>query len=297
MSVLHLFGRTEIRRAGTTVLGERDFGGSRPRQIIEILGTARGEPRSKDQLIDQIWDGTPPAEATATLESYVSVLRRRLGPHRSAVVTTSGGYVLDGDALSVDLDQFVGLVSEASRADHPLKQLRQAVALASQPVLASEPYASWAVDARRHYTDRLVEALLRAGRLAMSENLYDEAVSLGRQALTHDELREDAWVLVIAGLQSQGLCMRALRAYDDCRSIYRRELGVEPSDTLRRIQAALLSDAQVGCADISILVRSLVDAVRRANDSNPHAARAVLSTLADELGGLASPPVRVPVAS
>src|SRR4051794_5825451 len=85
----------------TTVLSEdksgaiTEFGGGKPREILEILAVAGGAPVAKDRLGELLWDGAPPKSWLATLESYISVLRRRLGcaPGRhSELATTTNGY-------------------------------------------------------------------------------------------------------------------------------------------------------------------------------------------------------------
>lgn len=283
MTTLQLFGRTAVRSDdGSMLLAERDFGGAKPRQILEVLGTSKGEACSKDLLTDLLWGETPPAGASANLESYVSLLRRRLGEHRAALVTTSGGYALERSTLSVDLDTFDCMVAARGTPDDD-DRLAAAVRMADRPVLESEPYADWAIEVRREYTGRLVDALVRGARSALERLDHGRAVDLGRQALGHDELREDAWVIVIAGLQSQGLCMQALRTYDRCRQVFRQELGVEPSSVLRHLQESLLARTGAESADVIILVRSLVEAVRRASASRPEITRVVLGTLTSEL--------------
>lgn len=285
MTSLQLFGRTHVRsRDGDVLLADRDFGGAKPRQILEILATSKGDVRPKDQLIEMLWAEAAPAGAAGSLESYVSVLRRRLGPDRTALVTSNGGYALDTTALTVDLDEFDTMVQQAqgsSAADFDL--LSAAVQVADRPALESEPYADWAIEVRREYTNRAVDAHVAAARIALSRRDHRSAVRLGRRALDHDDLREDAWVVVISGLQGQGMCMQALRTYDHCRQVFRRELGVEPSGVLRELQDSLLGQTGGGSADISILVRSLVEAVRGARRDHPGIAREVLDTLTAEL--------------
>ncbi len=50
--------------------------------LLSILALAEGRPVTPATLIDRIWGDTPPAEAHASLQVYVSNLRRVLEPER-----------------------------------------------------------------------------------------------------------------------------------------------------------------------------------------------------------------------
>jgi hypothetical protein len=41
-------------------LGPRDFGGVKPKQLLEALLIQRGRPLTKDQLAEMIWGDSPP---------------------------------------------------------------------------------------------------------------------------------------------------------------------------------------------------------------------------------------------
>ena len=99
MIEIQVIGTTRVRIDSRVVEG-RDFGGVKPRHLLEILALDLGSPVSKERLADLLWDGEPPTSYVATLEGYVSLLRSRLQPgvpaRTSIVRTVNGGYVLDG---------------------------------------------------------------------------------------------------------------------------------------------------------------------------------------------------------
>ena len=80
------------------MLGARDFGGTKAKQLFQLLVLARGEPVPKDRLADQIWRESLPVHVNATLETYVSVLRRKLsganGEGRGLITTEHEAYAL-----------------------------------------------------------------------------------------------------------------------------------------------------------------------------------------------------------
>lgn len=60
-----------------------DLGGPRQRAVLALLLAARREVVPSDRLVDDLWRGAPPPSATASLQAYVSNLRRVLEPGRS----------------------------------------------------------------------------------------------------------------------------------------------------------------------------------------------------------------------
>ena len=62
---------------------------AKPRALLAILLLHAGEPVSRDRLIEDLWDGRPPATAAKVLQTYVSQLRKALGS--DVIVTRPGG--------------------------------------------------------------------------------------------------------------------------------------------------------------------------------------------------------------
>ena len=75
---IRLFGQIMLDD-GARLLGPRDFGGVKPKQLFEMLLCEHGTPVSKDRLAEGLWGERLPRNVEATLETYVSVLRRSLG--------------------------------------------------------------------------------------------------------------------------------------------------------------------------------------------------------------------------
>src|SRR5215467_8754500 len=87
---IRLFGPLRIED-GARVLGPRDLGGARPKQVLEILLAARGHRVATDRLADLLWGEELPQNAPGSVQTFVSVLRRHLASGREqgrAVVVT-----------------------------------------------------------------------------------------------------------------------------------------------------------------------------------------------------------------
>jgi SARP family transcriptional regulator, regulator of embCAB operon len=80
---ISLFGSIAVRH-GDRTLGPRDFGGSRPKQVLEILLAARGALVPVDRMADMLWGEELPDNVAGSLQTFVSVLRRHLCTDASA---------------------------------------------------------------------------------------------------------------------------------------------------------------------------------------------------------------------
>lgn len=248
---VRLFGTTRVQTRDQ-VLGPADFGGVKPRRILEALAVYRGHQVSKDRLTDVLWADQPPPNHIATLETYVSLLRRRLQPgtpaRHSVITTVPGGYLLDQAQVSTDLDVFDTLVDQADGAGDvaAVQLLDRASALASADLLAAAGDTPWAEPVRVDYRHRALRAALRAAELALSgaaEDIPDgpdTAVRLSRRALTLDQLCEAGWRLLMRAHAAAGRRDAALRAYRSCRRLLADDLGVDPDPETQAVLVDLV---------------------------------------------------------
>jgi DNA-binding SARP family transcriptional activator len=89
----------------------RPLGTPKQRAVLAVLVMNRNRPVSTDSLITAAWEQWPPAEAKASLHSYISNLRKLLSAAgadpKSALVNAAPGYRLAVDDDACDLGRFV----------------------------------------------------------------------------------------------------------------------------------------------------------------------------------------------
>jgi DNA-binding SARP family transcriptional activator len=241
-----VFGHTTVRTPDR-MLRASDFTGVKPRQILELIALGRGEPVRKAAIAEHIWSGRPPRRWQVTLESYVALLRRAMQPgvpgRATVLCTTPGGYRLDIDRVAIDLHDFDQLIRQAAHvapAD-ALLLWERAVELANATLLATEPYAAWAVDARRTHERLLHEAAATGAETALALRAAERAVRLARRATELDPLAERGWQLLIRAELAAGRRAEAAHAFHACRASLRRDLGLEPDVRTRELFADVLS--------------------------------------------------------
>jgi DNA-binding SARP family transcriptional activator len=243
MVIIRLFGSIQIWTGGR-ILRERDFGGRKPKQLLEILLLQEGGYLAKDQLADLIWGDHPPINFAGTIEHYVSVIRRRLNPGGrppdSLLVTGHGGYRIDSDRAWIDITAFDRLVERPGMlAD--LGQVEEALALVGGDLLEDEPYADWAMKSRTYYSQRHLRLLIGGAEAALTEYKLGRAAELATAAIRADPFAEDAYRAAMTAEYASGNQQEALHLYERCRRVLAADVGLEPTRETSALHRAILA--------------------------------------------------------
>ena len=246
---IRLFGPLAIEGART--LGPRDLGGSRPKQVLEILLTARGHRVPTDRLADLLWGEKLPRNAAGSLQTFVSVLRRHLASDRDRarelVVTEAEAYRFATDLVDLDLDRFDALLERSAHEPTRFarRSLEEALGLVRGDVLEDEPYADWAQGLRSTYQGRVLGASLEAADAALAELDYAGALAHTEAAVALDRFSERAHRTAMLALYALGRQYEALETYRRFRTRLDEELGLDPSSETRALESAILRQEDV----------------------------------------------------
>ena len=236
----------EFRLLGTFEAADADgavpVGGGKQRALLAYLLLHRNVAIPRDELIDVLWPADPPASAAHALDVYVSRLRKSLGV--DGLLEAQGGALrLNVADDSVDTARFERLLASARSAvsaTERLGTLEEALGLWRGRALADVLGEEFA----RHESDRLEEE-----RLAAIEQRFEVMLELGRHeeavgglgALAAEQpLRERPRRLLMLALYRSGRQSDALDVYRETARLLREELGLDPSDELRALEAAIL---------------------------------------------------------
>jgi DNA-binding SARP family transcriptional activator/tetratricopeptide (TPR) repeat protein len=246
MVLIRVLGSFAAEAGGVPV----PLGGPRQRGVLALLVAARGQVVSVDRMVEDLWRGEPPSRALASLQAYVSNLRRLLEPGRPPrtparlLVSASPGYALRLPPGAVDAWRFEELLDEARALADPRDaraRLDEALALWRGPAfaeVADEPWA--AAETARLNELRLVarELHIAAGlRLGSPATVVPEA-----ELLTRDHpMREEGWRLHALALWSSGRQADALAALRRARATFADELGLDPGPDLAALEEAILT--------------------------------------------------------
>lgn len=249
---ISIFGYLSVCDAGRR-LGPGDFGGRKPKQLLELLLLARGRLVSKEVLGDALWPSKEPKNVAATLDTYVCVLRQHLFTDRlnarQVLVTMPNAYRLVADDLGLDVDRFDSLTQRSERAScrrERLRLLEEALALANGDVLEDEPYASWAEPDRALYRERIGRARVAAARDALVECAPANALRHADAALQTTPFSEGAYRIIMLANYVLGHEDLAHAAFTRCREVLGHQLGVDPTSETAQLAAAIDAGAPAG---------------------------------------------------
>jgi DNA-binding SARP family transcriptional activator len=216
------------------------LGGPRQRAVLAVLLTRANEVVSTDRLIEELWGDEPPGKVANVLQTYVSHLRKELGP--DTLLTRAPGYLVQADPGQLDLERFERMLEKARGVgpEQAAATLREALALWRGPALADfayEPFAQAEIvrleELRLTALEWRIEADLAIGR-------HSELVGELEGLVGKHPLRERFRGLLMLALYRSGRQAEALDAYQAARRALVDELGIDPSPALQELERAIL---------------------------------------------------------
>ena len=238
-----------VRVLGSLQLGDDDAAqprSARLRKLLAVLLVYRGTAVSADRLAQAVWGGCQPADPSAALQSLVWRLRQAL--HATGcegavrLLTRPPGYLLEVEGEQVDGVRFERQV-RAAAAESPERAvglLEDALSLWRGPA-----YAEFADDDIVRVEATRLEELQLTARLDWVDGLLAldrPGETLARLTVTveADPLRERPRAQLMRALHRLGRTAEALQVYREYRNLLTAELGLDPSPSLRNLQAAIL---------------------------------------------------------
>lgn len=236
-----LLGPVEARDGARRIA----LSGTKMHTVLAVLLLARGRVVSDGRLSELLWGWNAPSTWNAQIYTYISRLRKLLGPEVD-LVRRQPGYQLVADGAHVDLVEFERLerlgrrALEERRFTQAAETLQQALDLWQGPALAN-------------VTPHLAEAelpQLEEARTSALEHRIEADLALGRHGRLTSELtrlvsefpvRERLRAQLMAALYRCGRQAEALRAYHEGREVLAEELGVDPGPDLTGAYQSLLS--------------------------------------------------------
>lgn len=246
---VRVLGQFEVAR------GEESITPSQPklRQLFALLAVNANSVVRAEQLIEELWGPQPPAKATATLQTYMSHLRRLLSmgestsDERSVVLHTRNvGYSLSLPERAVDASRFSELVGQGraeldgGQFETGAETLRSALAVWQGSALSDvdpgpvlRQHISRLEETRVAVTDQRMEVELMLGH---HHEVISELSTLVRSYPSHEGLH----VKLMMALHRVGRRSEALHVFQRIRTTLVDDLGLDPGPQLQRAHRALL---------------------------------------------------------
>jgi DNA-binding SARP family transcriptional activator len=248
-----LLGPLTLRRGGQMITPSAP----KLRQVLSLLVLQANSVTRVDQLVEELWEESPPPSALTTVQTYIYQLRKLLklsdkatgrGAGTPVLLSHPGGYILQLRSLT-DIDAYLfEQLAERGRQELLSGQvttaadtLRVALGLWRGAVLegvSTGPllYAQVArlEERRRTVLGLRIEADLQLGR---HQEITGELASL----VSAEPTREDFSAKLMLALYRCGRRADALQVYQRIRSTLVEELGLDPATELQRLHQLMLA--------------------------------------------------------
>jgi DNA-binding SARP family transcriptional activator len=194
----------------------------KPRRILALMALRANQVVGLESMIEELWDQQLPKTAVTTVQTYIYQLRRLLAEHANAedakiLETRSMGYMLVLRDGQLDAAEYLRLIEGAVTTGRLLE---------AHLVHLNELW--------RRALELRIETDLELGR-------HRALIPELRYLITEDPLNEWLHGRLIMALERSGRRGEALQVYQQLRRILHDEIGLEPSEELRRIQREVLT--------------------------------------------------------
>jgi DNA-binding SARP family transcriptional activator len=207
--------------------------------LLAYLALGRGRYFSRAELLGTLWPERMASMTAGSFNTALWRLRRMVEcppfQHGELIASDRRGAIgLNGSqAIWLDIEEFEHrIASGLSRpieqlGDTDIEDLRVGVALYKSDILM-EFTDDWALREREKHRRHYLNALWRLMQLCAIRREYGEAIRYAQSILDCDALREDVHRELMQLFVLSGQRAQALRQFEACRDMLRRELAIQP---------------------------------------------------------------------
>ena len=234
---VYVTGRIRIESAGP-LIDEQRLPARQGRVLFAYLVCHRQRPVTRTELADVLWPGALPTAWEASLNALVSKLRavlKRLASSRMTLTSAFGAYLLHvGDDIWIDREAAAAAIDEAEGLLHAQRWREAwgpsniAAITARQPFLAGDE-GEWIDRERARLHGILLRALDCLSEIWLLNGEPSLALGAARESVALEPFREAGYRRLMRVHVALGERAEALRAYEDCRLLLAKELGIDPS--------------------------------------------------------------------
>ena len=199
--------------------------------LVKLLAVTPGHRMHRDQLIEVLWPELDQAAGARRLTKALHFARRALAAGQ--VRLRDDLLCLEADDLWVDVDAFEGA---ARRGD-----TEEALALYAGDLLPENRFDQWAELRRVQVRASVVRLLLDQGIEREARGDHRGAIASLERLVGIDPVHEEAYARLMRVAALEGERHVAVRWYGRLVESLRGELGIEPSEELRRLYADVAS--------------------------------------------------------
>jgi DNA-binding SARP family transcriptional activator/tetratricopeptide (TPR) repeat protein len=243
--------------------GERGltFPTRKAQALLAYLAIRPEQDHTRNKLAALLWGSAGKEQARQSLRQSLSTIRRILAPFHPGIVVIEGDRVtLDGSAIEVDVGEFERLASRESPKDLQLAATLYVGDLLDGLDVSEDPFEEWLHTERARLRESAIHVLTRLMRHQSKSGSPESAIQTAVKLLALDPLREETHRTLMHLYARQGRLGDALRQYQACVNVLRRDLGVEPAEETRRVYRELVPRRRPIISTSQVRAQAAVDA-------------------------------------
>lgn len=245
---LQLLGQFRLSRGGGVEVASL---GRKAQALVAYLALNPSQPCTREYLATLLWGDRPEEQARQSLRQTLLEVRRALADADKSILVSDGDLVAFGQgSIEVDVPAFDQLAAGQTR-----EAAEQALALYAGDLLdglnvRSEGFDDWLRSERARIHGLAADTMERLVTHYAEAGDGKTAIETAQRLLALDPVREEAHRMLMRLHHQHGSRTAALKQYQICEEILRRELDIEPEAETVRLHAEVRSgSADVGALD------------------------------------------------
>ncbi len=210
----------------------------KPLEMLKVLIALGGRDVRDERLSTILWPDAAGDAAQSAFTTTLARLRKLLGGDDTLVVQ-DGRVSLNPDHCWLDTWALEAQIATIERAPLTVGAAAPVLGLYRGAFLEQESDAVWALPARERLRSRFLRFLTHEARRLGAAGHREQAVTLFLQGLEIDPLIEDFYRGLMTAYGELGRQAEALAAFERCRTLLARTLGVEPGVETRTLAERL----------------------------------------------------------
>ncbi|BCG77178.1 BTAD domain-containing putative transcriptional regulator [Mesorhizobium sp. 113-3-3] len=206
------------------------------RALLGVLAVAPNQEATRHKLAALLWSDRGEEQARDSLRQALAAIRKDFtGLGADALALVGDRVALNPKLFTIDVTEF-----EAASASRDIAELRRAAALYAGPFLDGlstfdNAFEDWLREVRADLSLRAIDAFQL---LAESESGI-ERVAICERLVALDPLREPSHVALMRAHIALGQAALAIKQYETCKLLLKRELDLEPGEELRLLRRSM----------------------------------------------------------
>jgi len=237
---------------GDSLIEEKEWDRQQPKQLLKAILSRGMTSIPKEILIEDLWPEEKPKRAEDNFKTALQRLRISLEPtllHElgsSYIHLHDNKILLDSDLCQVDINQFLTLIKQGDEMvkrgeeKKALSIFIEALEIYKGDFLREDLYSLWADNKREELRNKYIELLYQTAHLHDRQGSFKKAIECYKKVIEVDPLLEESYQKLMMLYSAKGLYNEALKTYEVCKKVLKKQLKTHPDDSMEAIYNKIL---------------------------------------------------------